>query len=286
MRKNRSSETRRWQGWVLAVAFALPGLGTAGFAADEQASKWEFEAQPYAWLAGNFGSVTVKGRTARITVTPVDLYHLLEDGQAFGAAGYFSLAYDRFSVFADSVGGYAEEKVTETFPRRFLTLSVSARDKIKFAVTDAALGYRLGQWSLPGRRRSLTLGVYAGTRGTFFSNKLTVSGELVGRRVRSRSASVFDSFAWADPLIGVRWSLPVLDSVSLDFRGDIGGFGASSQLVWGLVGSVRYWVPWTPVSTHPYLAGGYRVVDFDRSSSPGSVEMQMRGPFAGAGFVF
>src|SRR3989449_8800010 len=92
------------------------------------------------------------------------LYGLLEDGNAFAAAGYFSVSYDRFSVFADSMGGYAEESVTETIPTKFCTLSLRARDKIRFALADFALGYRLGGWSLPDRRRPPPPGGDSGTR--------------------------------------------------------------------------------------------------------------------------
>jgi hypothetical protein len=233
---------------------------------------------------GNYGSVTVKGHPVQMAVTPIDVYQLLEDGHAYAAAGYFSLSYDRFSAFVDSVGGYATENVNEQIPTPVAPLSVSATDKTKFVITDFALGYRLGQWSLPGRQRSLTLGVYAGARYTFFSNKLTATASVAG--ATPLNANVFQSFAWADPLIGVRWSIPVLDSVSLDFRGDIGGFGNSSNLTWGLVSAVRYWLPWAPMSLHPYLAAGYRVVGYDRSNREDNIQMQIRGPLAGAGFVF
>ena len=57
------------------------------------------------------------------------------------------------------------------------------------------------------------------------------------------SASAFQSWGWADPLIGFRWEVPVLDRLSLAFRGDIGGFGASSDLIWGIDSEVRYWLP-------------------------------------------
>src|SRR5205823_9824826 len=52
----------------------------------------------------------------------------------------------------------------------------------------------------------------------------------------------------ADRLIGVRWSVPVLDRLSLDF-----------------VGGVRYWLPWSPLpSIQPYLGLGYRLAAFER----------------------
>jgi hypothetical protein len=267
--------------WIL---LALLTIATAGIAAADEKSKWEFEVEPYAWLTGNYGSVTVKGQTAHIAVTPIDLYQLMEDGDAFGAAGYFSVSYGRFSAFADSMGGYARESVTETIPTKFCTLSLQAKDKIHFAMADFAVGYQLGQWPLPHRRRPLTVGVYAGTRYMYFANQLNASAGVpqgVGA-----SASVFQSFAWADPMIGIRWSVPLHDLVALNFRGDIGGFGASSDLIWGLVSTVRLWIPWTPASLHPFLDMGYRAVAFDRGNRADNVEMQFRGPLAGGGFVF
>ena len=118
-----------------------------------------------------------------------------------------------------------------------------------------------------------------------FGNKLNATGGVV--HGKQFSANVNESFAWADPLIGVRWSAPLLDLISLNFRADIGGFGASSNLIWGLLGTVRLWVPWTPVAAlHPYLDVGYRAINFDRSNSLGNIDMQMRGPLGGGGFVF
>jgi hypothetical protein len=119
----------------------------------------------------------------------------------------------------------------------------------------------------------------------WYLSKLSATAGVV--HGAERSANVEDDFAWADPLIGLRWSAPLLDWISLDFRGDIGGFGASSKLTWGLVGTFRVWIPWTPIeSVDPYLALGYRVVDFDRSKSAGTIDLQYRGPLLGLGFAF
>ena len=270
---------------VLMAIVLLAAAVARNAVADDAPKKWEFEAEPYAWLSGNFGSLTVKGRTVNVSVTPSDLYGLLEDGNAFAVAGYFAVSYDRFTMFADSDGGYAEESVTEKVPTKFCTLTLQARDKMTFALADFALGYRLGQWSLPYARRPFTLGVYAGTRYMYFGNQLNATGGVV--HGQQRTANVFQSFSWADPLIGVRWSLPLHDLFSLNFRGDIGGFGASSDLIWGVLGTLRFWVPWTPVaSVHPYVDVGYRAIAFDRSNEVGNIDMQMRGPMAGGGVVF
>jgi len=276
---------------ALGIALTLVGAGilraTAAEdapATDEAPSKWEFEAMPYGWLAGTFGSATVKGTTVQVKTTFSDVYGLLEDGNAFAGMGYLSVSYDRFSFFTDSVGGYAELNVNQTIPTQLCNLTIRARDKARFVVADFGFGYRLGQWSFPRLKRPLTLGVYAGARYAHIANRLSATGGVVAGV--ARSANVKDTFDWADPMIGVRWSLPVLDSVSVDFRGDIGGSGASSDLIWGLVGAAKYWLPWKPLSADLYLSAGYRILSFDRGSSADNVDLQMRGPIVGAGFVF
>ena len=275
---------------AVGAAIALLWLAPGAAAADDgeappPPSPWHFEAEPYGWLFGQFGTATVKGRGVDIAVTPVDTYQLLEDGNAFAAAGYFELGYGRFSVFDDSMGGYAETTVDERIPTPLCcSISVRAKDKIKLVVNDAALGWEVGRWSLPGRTRPFTLGVYAGARSMWFSNKVSAKAGVSGGV--QRAASVSDSFAWSDPLFGVRWSAPLFDPVSLDFRGDVGGFGASSHFIWGIASAVKIWLPWHPWSLQPYAALGYRLVDFDRSNGADAISLQLRGPTAGAGFVF
>ena len=274
----------------LALLCLLLGAGIA--AADEPTgadgatpkSPWELDVLPYAWVPGNYGTLKVGGNAVHIDVTPGDLLNLLFDGNAFAASGYVSLAYGRFSVFADTIGGYAEVHVNEQIPTQLCTLSVRARDEMKFVIGDVGFGYRLGEWTLPHRERPFTLGVYAGARYMWFFNDLNATRGVVGGA--QKSADVSESIAWADPLIGIRWSLPLLDWASFDFRGDVGGFGASSDLAWGLSGMLRLWLPWEPFSTKPYLAAGYRVVAFDRSNTAESLDLQLRGPTLGLGFTY
>jgi hypothetical protein len=269
---------------ALGIALVLLGRGTAPFAAEGGPSKWEFEFEPYGWISGTYGTIDVDGHTAHLDVTPYDLLKSLFEGDALAAAGYLSVRYDRWSLFADVMGGGAKVDIDQTIPTPFCDVSVSAKDTMRFVLADFALGYQLGQWSLPSRRRPLTLGVYAGARYVHLGNDLSGGVGVIGGK--QFSGDVSGTINWADPLIGLRFSVPVLDSVSLNFRGDIGGFGVSSELDWGLVVDVRYWLSWRPLSTRPYLAAGYRVVAFDRTPSAASVDLQLRGPLAGMGFVF
>jgi hypothetical protein len=261
--------------------------GTAAVAAEEP-SKWAFEVLSYAWIPGNFGTLNVKGRTADVDVSVRDALEIATSGDAFFAAGYFSAAYDRWSAFVDSFGGFVEESTVEKIPTKFCTLCIAAKAELRPVFVDFALGYRVGQWSLAGRERPITLGVYAGTRFMHFGTKLSGSAGAVGGVVRS--ADVSESFNWADPLIGARWEIPLIDRLTFDFRGDVGGFGVSSELIWGFVGSFRYWLPWKLTllpSTDIWLGAGYRLVSFDRDFGAGdSLDLTFRGPYGGLGLAF
>lgn len=279
-----------WAALGMAIALCAAGWSSAGAAgdpdrADREAPRLRFEALPYAWVPGMHGSIAVKNTTVRVDVGPVDLLEMVFDGDALAAGGYFALAYDRFDVFVDSFGGYVETGVSQTIPTQFCcTLTIRAKSEMKFALTDVGLGYELLRLPLPERARPVTLGVWAGARTAYLTSELDARAGVVGGI--QRAANVSESLDWADPLIGVRWSVPVLEDVALDFRGDIGGFGASSDLTWGLVGDVRWWAPWTPFDLSPYVVLGYRVIAFDRSPDGRVVDLQMRGPLLGVGVVF
>ena len=236
---------------------------------------------------GTFGSIQVKGRTADIDATLYDVLNLLFSGDAFTFGGYFAARYDRWNAFVDAYGGFENLGVKERIPTRHCTctLQVAATADIRPVILDVAVGYQLGEWSLPERQRPISLGVYVGTRYTYIGTTLNVSGGPLNGTGRARQVS--SSLNAANPLIGVRWEVPVLDQLSLDFRGDIGGLPASSRLIWGLVGDVRYWLSWEPFGSQTWLEAGYRVVAVEQDFGGGNAyDLQLRGPLVALGFTF
>jgi hypothetical protein len=268
----------------VAIGFGLV-VATSVSAADEQPSEWEFDVVPYAWIAGEFGTVDVKGHTFKVDTTLYDVFSLLADGDALGGAGYFGARYGRWSVFVDAVGAVIRnQSVTAQVPTQSGTLTVAAKAKLSSVLLDFAVGYRLGEWALPQRARPISLGVYLGTRYQFLGSKFHESFTLGAIQ---RFISVSSSFNAALPLVGVRWEVPLLDRLTLDFRGDLGGLPSHSALTWGLVGDVRYWLDWHPFDTKPWLSAGYRVVGFRRNfGTSGSADLQERGPLTALGITF
>ena len=66
---------------IVALGLTLLASTSPSLAAEEEtpqpATGWQFDAMPYGWFPGAFGSVQVKGRTANINVTVGDLFTLL-----------------------------------------------------------------------------------------------------------------------------------------------------------------------------------------------------------------
>lgn len=272
----------------LAAALILL-LATAPLAAageDGLLPGWEFDVMPYAWIPGTFGTVQVDDRTAHVDVSIHDVLTIVFDGDGLAAGGYFAARHDRWSVFLDAFGGALEAKVRQDIPTALCcTVNIAATYDVRPVIVDAAVGFRLGQWALPQRTKPISLGTYAGMRFVHLGNQLQAS---VGVDDATRAAAdVNKNFNWADPIIGVAWDVPLLDALSLDFRADIGGFHASSNLTWGIVGDFRYALPWKVFASQPWVAVGYRVVAFDHDVGDGNnADLQFRGPMTGVGFTF
>ena len=55
----------------------------------------------------------------------------------------------------------------------------------------------------------------------------------------------------------------------------------------GLVGGLRWWVPWNPMSTRPWIGLGYRAISCDHEFSAGNqANLEFRGPYSALGVAF
>jgi hypothetical protein len=275
---------------MVALGLILLASATPRLAAEQQTPEptagWQFDVMPYAWIPGLFTTVQVKGRTADIDAPIGDVLTLLWHGNAMTAGGYFAARYDRWSGFVDAYGGFLNAGSSVNIPTRAChCLHVGATADLRPVILDVAFGYQLGEWSLPQRRRPISLGVYLGTRYTYLGTTLNLEGGLLNGTQRARQ--VASSLNPTHPLIGVRWEVPLLDSLSLDFRGDIGGLPTNSQLTWALVSGVRYWPGWELFGSQTWLTAGYKVIEFKRDFGSGdAVDLQLRGPLLAVGFTF
>jgi hypothetical protein len=253
-------------------------------AAEKQQPGWTFDIMPYAWVPNISGTVQVKDRTAHVDLTADQLLNLLVRN-AFATGGYFGAQYDRWMGWVDPFGGFLNLNSRTTIPTRFCTANVDAKVNLKIVLLDVAAGYQLGRWSLPGRSRPVSLAAYVGTRYAHVNADINASLSIVhGVDV---GGSVSSNVNTAQPLIGARWEVPLMDRLSLEFRGDIGGLPSNDRKTWGLVGDMRYWLSWSPLHSQTSIVAGYRAVNFHGATGPdASASVQLRGALIGMEFTF
>ena len=60
--------------------------------------------------------------------------------------------------------------------------------------------------------------------------------------------------------------MPVWGDLDVVFRGDIGGFGAGSELAWNVLGGFQYILPWEPGGANTSLVAVWKTLSFDYES--------------------
>jgi len=173
--------------------------------------------------------------------------------------------------------------VNETIPTQLCTLTVRATDEIRYVINDFAVGYRLGQWSLrkPTAAAS-TLGVYAGTPLHAISATRRASRPAWCTGYKRPAGDRHSQLG--DPMIGIRWSVPMLEFDDARLRGDSAVGASSSSSGPGrrraiLASLDAFLAPTLPLA-------GYRVAAFDRSLEQRTRSAAVPRPTVGMGFTF
>lgn len=256
---------------ALAEEPATPADGVAG--------PWRFQTALYLWLPEVQGIVGARGATANVDVDFTNLFDLMGDGDLFAGGGHVEVGYERFSFFLDAFGGTARPSSDVTVQRR-PSLTGTADLTLNFAFFEFGPAYRILDWPRGGPGRPISLDVLTGGRFMYFYQSITLRGS--GERFQ-RSANATSE--WVDPFVGGRFSVPLVGELDLLFRGDIGGFGAGSELAWNLIGGFQYALPWQPGGARTSIVAVYKALSFDHDSGGGQNEivtdLDLRGPALG-----
>ena len=91
--------------------------------------------------------------------------------------------------------------------------------------------------------------------------------------------------SWIDPTIGLQYSRPLGDQWRVTLRGDVGGFGVGSDLMYQLIASARW-----QASDAIGVFFGYRLIDFDYEDGSGHdyqhYDLTEQGPMVGMSVSF
>ena len=227
-----------------APAAVTPGGGAiATDASAASASDWHFTVSPYLWFPGVHGNIAgPNGREIGFSASPGDLLSHFR----IGLMGVVEPRYKRIvmplDIFWIRLGsdralpntpgqGVANLHATEFFLTQKIGYRLIDSERLKI---DALAGFRY--W-------------YFGENLSFTTNTLNFSG----------------SQSWVDPLVGGRITGILTPKVEVTVGGDVGGWGAGSQMDYQIFGLLGYRIK-------PALAlqAGYRYLYFDYRRASGA----------------
>jgi len=281
-------------GCLLATVVVVRGAAAQARATSESAatsdtstasepSPWTFQVIPFLWLPEVQGKIATRGLAANVDVDFGKLFDLLGNGDLFAAGGHFEARYDRLSLFVDAFGGTVR-------PTNNVAVGPTQRPgtadlTVNFTFVEFGPAYRVLDWPRGGEGRPITVDLLTGGRFMYFYQSIDVQGS---GGLFQRSANATSS--WVDPFVGGRFTVPLVGDLDCIFRGDIGGFGAGSQLAWNVIGGFQYLLPWEPWGARTSLIAVYKAFDFDYETASGPKQivanLDMRGPAFGLGFEF
>ena len=247
--------------WIASAALTLVAGATGEAQEVTHADRWTFSLTPYGWLTG------INGTLATANIPAVDVsagFGDLLDHLDFAIAGAFEARRGPWSGVLD--GSYVELSTTATLPTPGYT---GAGVTAKTSFVNGALGYRVTS------PEAVPVEVLAGARLWDVSQELVLRGD--GRPDLGASAGG----TWVDPIVGARLRPEFGDHWFGRFLGDVGGFGAASDLTWQLYGAAGY-----RFSDLFALSLGYRYLAVDYSSGGFVYDVNQQGALLGFGLSF
>jgi hypothetical protein len=229
-----------------AIAADLQPPAPAALAQPELAAGWTFRITPYAWLTGFNGKQTLRGRTASVNASFVDvvdqtigtggtLVALMADMEARN--GRWGLLANVFwsKITLDRERGLSRELVPGLVTA---SLSAAAQLDYRMAVVEGGAAYEIGQMG------PVAFDLLAGARywHQTASIDLTATGRLEVADLLSisqtRDFARSGTVDWVDGFAGGRARIALAPGQNILLRGDIGAGG--SKLTWQALAAYSY----------------------------------------------
>ena len=223
-------------------------------------SPWHFRLAPYLWLTQSKGTVGVGSFSRDVDLSKSDTLSNFSLGVMF----ITEIGYERWSLENDVI--YAKFESSAATPGPLFGKLNSTLNQIFWT---SLMGYRVIECD------RFSLDLQAGFRLVSLGSRMELnSGLLPGR-------SEWYSRTWVDPVIGLRTRTNATDWLFLAVRGDIGGFGANSELTWQAFAGAG-----VQVSRWFALLAGYRAIGYDYDQAGFQYDVVTHGPAFGMKFNF
>jgi hypothetical protein len=223
---------------------------------------WSFNLAIYGWATAIDGTISAGGRSADVDIAFKDVLKHLD--MTFMAAA--ELRYKRWGFMGDLIYARLHDDIA---PPSGIIFS-STHEVFKETIGTFLLSYRVVD------AKPAYLDFFAGARVYSFYSEIVLRPNLGQTGFKADGTTT-----WADPIIGMRSRYYVSPVVFLNGYGDVGGFGAGSELSWQVLGSIGVQAArWCDVQL------GYRGLGFEYGSGNRKQEITTHGPIIGATIRF
>jgi opacity protein-like surface antigen len=234
-------------------------------AATLEKNLWSFRVSPYVWFARLSGDVGVGANLPVINVD-ADFSDIFESIDWFPPPVMVvgEVRYRRFAFVTDFIYLGLEEDHERTAGPESFAAEVDLNTTI---------------WTFGGSFRAvettpLTIDLLAGGRLWSVDAKGKLTGPLA---VRQRSGNQ----TWVDPIIGIIGRIDLGNGFALQAEGDVGGFGATSDVDWQVLGKLQYAINETFA-----VEAGYRYLSVDHKNGGFLFDVALQGPIIGGSLQF
>lgn len=261
-------------------------------------SPWTFTFTTYSWLPWLSGDATIRGRNLDVDLSPTDVLEALDWSTLPVWMSYAEARNGRLGLFNDIVYSKLSgaDGFSRTGPGGRATLSGNIEADYEQATIELGAAYEIWAAGASGATRSTAFDLLAGGRYWYQSTTVSAASEVslggfpnlpIGAdgRVIARSGSV----DWVDPFVGARLRHLIAPGHEFTLRGDVGGFGAGSEISWQVLAAYNFQLC---VTDRYVLDGylGYRALYVDYSQGSGSTKYEydvlQQGPVVGATLRF
>jgi len=247
---------------LAATLLTAAWLGLSGQARAAEEEGWHYVIEPYVMFPNMKGTTAIGGMEGEIDQDPGDIFSHLEMGAMFYAEAHNEVWALSSDLLYMKLGQGTPPDVT----------AYSSNIEVSQIGWELAALRRVSPW--------LELGLAA------VYNK--IDAELEFAFTAGGPAPLIQARRkedWVDPALVVRAAHEFNDKWFVRGRGNIGGFGVGSDLMWQIQLDVGY-----RFSTRSYMTAGYRVIDYDYEHGSGAdhfkYDMRTFGPQLRFGFRF
>jgi hypothetical protein len=251
--------------YVLALLVPALLAGMPAHAQNAPDGSWHYLVQPYVLLPNMRGETGIRNLPlVEIDQDPSDIFDKLQMGAMF----YAEARNDQWTFSTDLL---------------YMNLGADMSTNDPGLINSVDVDVSQVGWELAAMRR-LTPQFELGLGLTYNQVDVDVEIEVALPGPPSQVSAGLEE-NWIDPTIVARGTWPINDQWFFQARGNVGGFGVGSDLMWQLMADVGY-----RPSEKWFLSFGYRIIDIDYDQGSGAdrfvYDVQTFGPQFKIGFNF